>query len=369
MDIVYKTIEESLVATVRRTVEQRAEIKDILDELTQEVPGETIAGAPFCIFQFVTSVKEGYDVEIGFPVTQKVETDTLKSRVLPAMDVLSIVHRDSPEKLGETYGKLYGYAEEHGIISDEFCREVYPFDAAQGRPFDAAQGRPFDAAQGRLDTGVEIQFVIHRWNDRLAKNLDRVLGQEVKQVVMQGSDRLGIESSADDRFRWVKGMVGRLNGLADEPQKYDILSSCAHVCPPGQITKLKTVYEEAKTSTQDAMQAVDAVLDFMESDPGWGGERPLRDGHVIYSAKSPRDPKGYENAKDDLERRRAYCFCPLVRNHMGQGMPITFCYCGAGWYRQQWEGAIGRSVTVEIVKSVLKGDEVCQFALQLPEDL
>ena len=345
MDIEHKKLKETIVATVRRTVKQRAEIPDVLDELAQEVPEEAIAGAPFCIFQFVTSVQDGYDVEIGFPVTHRVEIGDLKSRVLPAMDVLSIVHRDSPEKLGETYGKLYGYAEEHGIISDEFCREVY------------------------LDTGVEIQFVIHRWNDRLARNLDRVLGQEVKQVVMQGSDRLGIESSADDRFRWVKGMVERLNGLADEPQKYDILSSCAHVCPPGQITKLKTVYEEAKTSTQDAMQAVDAVLDFMESDPGWGGERPLRDGYVIYSAKNPRDPKGYQDAKDALERRRAYCYCPLVRNHMGQGMPITFCYCGAGWYRQQWEGVIGRSVTVEIVKSVLKGDEVCQFALQLPEDL
>lgn len=96
----------------------------------------------------------------------------------------------------------------------------------------------------------------------------------------------------------------------------------------------------------------------MESDPGWGEERPLREGHVIYSAKNPRDPKGYENAKDDLERQRAYCFCPLVRNHMGQGMPIAFCYCGSGWYRQQWEGAIGRSVTVEIVKSILKGESV-----------
>jgi predicted hydrocarbon binding protein len=50
-------------------------------------------------------------------------------------------------------------------------------------------------------------------------------------------------------------------------------------------------------------------------------------------------------------------------------MPTAFCYCGAGWYRQQWEGAIGRPVTIEIVKSVLKGDEVCQFAIQLPEDL
>jgi len=186
---------------------------------------------------------------------------------------------------------------------------------------------------------------------------------------MQGSDELGVESSVDDRFRWVKGMVERLDDLADEGQKYDILSSCAHVFPAGQIAKLKRVYEETKAKTKDAMQAVDAVLDFMASDPGWGEERPLREGHVIYPAKNPRDPQGYENAKGDLERRRAYCFCPLVRNHMDQGMAIAFCYCGAGWYRQQWEGAIGRPVSIEIVKSVLEGDEVCRFAIQLPEDL
>jgi predicted hydrocarbon binding protein len=53
---------------------------------------------------------------------------------------------------------------------------------------------------------------------------------------------------------------------------------------------------------------------------------------------------------------------------MGQGMPTTFCYCGAGWYRQQWEGAMGRPVTVEIVKSVLRGDDACQFAIYLPQD-
>ncbi len=362
MDILHKKLKESLVATVRLTIGQRADIKDALAELAHKVPAETIAGAPFCIFYFVTSVVDGHDVELGFPVTQKVETDTLywgrepsalKSRVLPAMDVLSIVHRDAPEKLGETYGKLFGYAEAHGIISDEFCREVYPFDAAQDGP----------------GTEIEVQFVIHRWNDRLAENLYRVLGEETQQIVMQGSDELGIETDVDDRFRWVKGMVERLDNLADEGKKYDILSSCAHVFPPGQIAKLKAVYEQTKASTQDAMQAVDAVLDFMASDPGWGKGRPRREGRVIYSAKNPRDPKAYEDAKDDLERRRAYCFCPLVRNHMGQGMPTTFCYCGAGWYRQQWEGAIGRPVTVEIVKSVLRGDDVCQFAVHLPQDL
>jgi predicted hydrocarbon binding protein len=49
-------------------------------------------------------------------------------------------------------------------------------------------------------------------------------------------------------------------------------------------------------------------------------------------------------------------------------MPPSFCYCGAGWYRRQWEGAIDRPVTIEIVKSILKGDDVCQFAIHLPHE-
>jgi predicted hydrocarbon binding protein len=50
-------------------------------------------------------------------------------------------------------------------------------------------------------------------------------------------------------------------------------------------------------------------------------------------------------------------------------MPASFCYCGAGWFRQQWEGAIGSSVQIDIVESILNGDDRCQFAIRLPDDL
>ncbi len=63
--------------------------------------------------------------------------------------------------------------------------------------------------------------------------------------------------------------------------------------------------------------------------------------------KKPRDPVGCEAARTDRERRKAYCFCPLVRNHMDQDMPVT----------------------VEIEQSVLRGDDRCGFAVRLPDDL
>ena len=81
------------------------------------------------------------------------------------------------------------------------------------------------------------------------------------------------------------------------------------------------------------------------------------------------DAQTYENAQTEAERKSAYCFCPIVRNRLEQGMPTTFCYCGAGWYRRQWEGATGKAVKITIVKSILKGDDKCQSAIQLPDDL
>jgi predicted hydrocarbon binding protein len=50
-------------------------------------------------------------------------------------------------------------------------------------------------------------------------------------------------------------------------------------------------------------------------------------------------------------------------------MSPTFCYCSSGWERRQWEGAIGRPVRVDVVKTLLRGDDHCQFAIHLPEDL
>ncbi len=351
--ILYKRLSETLVATVRRELKNREEVRAELAEVRGAVPEEAIAGPGFCIFRFVSSVEEGYDAEVGFPVAEpfKPSAETgVATRVLPAMDVLSYLHRGPREDLGKHYRTLYGYASDHGLISDEFCREVYldPDVDDEG--------------------AIEIQFVIHGWNELLATNLEGVLGEGVGKTVMRGADGLTVDSTAADRFEWVKGAMESLEGLATEEQRYEVLSKCAHVFPPSQIGKLRAVYQETRDRTGDVDEAVDAVIAFMGEDPGWG-ERPRREGRVIHSSKKPRDPDGYEKAENALEKRQAYCFCPLIRGHLEEGMPVAFCYCGAGWYRQQWEGAIGRPVTVEIVKSLLKGDDLCEFAILLPDDL
>jgi len=348
--IEYKKIPETLAATMRVNPKSRADLPALFGDLARQIPRADIAGAPFCIIQFVTSVKDGLDAEIGFPVYRPVETGTIKTRVLPPLQVFSLVHRGPLEELRATHRKLYGATAELGLISDEFAREVYP------------GWEQSDWSE------IEVQFVLHDWSQLFGAHLARVLGVAGASQVLRGVQPLALESDLDARFAWSKEMMARLDRLATGEQKYDIVSSCAHVFPAGQIEKLRAVYVDARSKNASALEAVDAVIGFMEQDPGWG-EKPTREGKVIYSTKKPRDPQAHAQATTDAERRRAYCFCPIVRDRLDQGMSTTFCYCGSGWFRRQWEGATGKPVRVEIVKSIVKGDEVCQFAIHLANDL
>ena len=348
--VTHKRFDEALAATVRLTVKQRRELGKAIERLAGLIPSESIAGPPFAIWRFVSDVVEGNDYEVGFPLLEQIEADGVSFRTLPTMDVLSMTHDGPADELGGSLGKLFSTAYEHGLVSDEFMLEVY---------LDWA-----DPASDR----VELQFVIHAWLGLFEAGLSQFVGEELGQQIMQGSDSLSLESNVDDRFSWVKGAIEKLDGVASEEQRCDIVSGCAHVFPKELIAQLQTVYEGARMHTDDSVEAVDAVIEFMGDERVWG-PRPRRDGNIIFAVKNPRDPQGFEAAENDDERRRAYCFCPLIRNHLDRGMPITFCYCGAGWYRQQWEGAVGRSVRIEVVKSVLKGDDECQFAVHLPDDL
>jgi len=348
--IEHKQVPATRVAYLRFNLKGRSDIPGVIEELAQAVPEGQIAGPPYLILQYFSSYTEGYEAEAGFPVKEAYEDGWIQSKLTPSMMVLSLNHQGPPERLRETKARLSAFAREHALISDEFTREVYP---------------DWPNPQGAIET----QFVIHPWNALFARNLERALGATVRETVLASAETLTVESSPEARFRWTKAALEKLDETADEPQKYEVLSRCAHVYPPGQLEKLRHVYDLTRARNNDPLEAVDAVRAFMRSDPGWNDKRGYRKGRVVYHTKNPADPAAYEQAKTPQEVRAAYCFCPIIRDRLEQGMPVSYCYCGAGWYRQQWEAATGKPVRVEVVQSVLRGDEVCQFAVHLPEEL
>ena len=79
----------------------------------------------------------------------------------------------------------------------------------------------------------------------------------------------------------------------------------------------------------------------------------------------------YLDATDDKMKRYYACHCAWARESILQGDEVSsdFCYCSGGFTKQPWEAALDQHLEVELVKSVLRGDNECSFIIHLPADL
>jgi len=336
-EILYKRVDDQLVAGVRYRGEPSG-LGSIFESVGQQC-GEYICGPSFIVTHYGTGVKVGIDVDVCFPVSQPVETGDVHSWIIEGGEVLSLLHCGPYDGLGESYGKLYDYLGKHGLISQLVGREVY---------------LEYNADNPEENV-TELQAFLHKWEDLLAESAGRVLGEDARAEVVQGIDALSPHSSLDNRVRWVNAAMGRLDERTDEMQKFEVLSPCADIFPQERIDRLRAIYERNGS--------VDDVLGAMAEDPDWY-ESPVRDGDVIYMDKIIFDRKGYEQATTEAERRKCRCHCPIARQRL-DGVHPTMCYCSTGWYRRLWEGILGKSVWVELLESLTRGDDRCLFAVHI----
>ena len=347
--ITYKKINQTLVASIRQGVKNREEITQIISKLSTEVPKEIIIGPAFSKTVWVTSIKpeDGRDIEIGFPVSKPFNTTENKSKTLEEREVLSIIHQGPSEQRNETYQKLLKYTRERGFISAEYIIENFLDD---------------NNPEGN---SLELQFVIHNWQELFYKHTHRVLEKnDLKQSIPES---LVLDASLEERFKWASEAIKGIKAHTNDLELYDILSSCAHVFPDEPILKMKQVYEEERKRSSP-LEAIDAVIEMMSGDNAWA-DGPIRQGNIIIETKRPADPEAFEKASSPTEKRKAACFCPVIRNYLEDYIPREYCFCSAGWFRRQWEITLSKPVKVDLDKSVAQGDDVCRFIIHIPEDL
>ncbi|MFX0116383.1 MAG: hypothetical protein ACFFB3_17665 [Candidatus Hodarchaeota archaeon] len=109
------------------------------------------------------------------------------------------------------------------------------------------------------------------------------------------------------------------------------------------------------------------VLNYVKNNPTI--EAGVRKGNRVIISKIPYMTKQYLNESDEKKKRYWYCHCPWVREALleeNQPVDPVFCNCSGGYYKKYWSTVLNQPVKVELLESVLLGDEVCKFALHLP---
>jgi hypothetical protein len=220
------------------------------------------------------------------------------------------------------------------------------------------------------------------WRARFARRLDEIAGEEIRKRVMPGSEELSDNSDRQQVIDWTKRAMERLDTLVDIETRREIMAGCACQYPKADLQAAREAY--AATGDVDVShqmlqaQFVAFLRDTLELDEqmvqeiarrGWG-LAGIRKGNTIIATKIPRSKHlvEYLEEPNPEKRRQLYCHCPRVRAILetSGALSETYCYCGAGFYKSIWEEILQAPVEVELLGSVLQGDEVCRIAIHLP---
>ncbi len=218
-------------------------------------------------------------------------------------------------------------------------------------------------------------------------------GREMQDDVLGGFEPPPIGTPARSMPRATNDFMRRLeSGIGEKETRDFLLEHCPDVSPQERYSDERALYlaskdiddylrrqrakfiEELEEYERDGTlyynQRIDReVIDFVRDNPGIGAG--VRRGNLIYHTKIPYMAIEYLRDKDPKMKRYHYCHCPLARESIlsGEAISRNLCHCSAGYCKRPYEIAFGTRLRADVKKSVLWGDPICQFAIEIPEEL
>lgn len=133
---------------------------------------------------------------------------------------------------------------------------------------------------------------------------------------------------------WIKELLKQLDENVDEPTRKRILGGCGEKCPFTHLPDEKLL-EIKKNSRND--------LDFLDN--------------LINQWRVVNEDGQYYVVFDR-------CYCPLV-NEDTDGASKTLCFCTLGNLKHKFKIGLNQDVEIDMLKSILSGDDECRFKIKL----
>lgn len=217
------------------------------------------------------------------------------------------------------------------------------------------------------------------WLAKLSLQLEGVKGKEYRNTVMKGSEEFNGNTDPGEVVSWTAGVMKKLTDELSEKELHNAVTGCACHYPREKLLPICDAFrkngdfaeaikllkqqfvESMKNGMRMDMETIDRLL---EMGMGLAG---VLDGERIIATKIPKSGnlEKWLRERDPDERRKMYCHCPRVNQVVSRGidMPVEYCLCGAGFYRDIWETITESSVRVEVIESVFTGDDLCRIAI------
>lgn len=225
--------------------------------------------------------------------------------------------------------------------------------------------------------------------ESIQERLGDLAGCETKERLLGSISPPPLGSEPVDFPEFTKSLMSKLETALPELTVQRVLAGNHHGIPPSVFDEDAQLYRNA-SSMEEYLSAhherqvfelqrhcdantvwyeqiiTQAVVDFVAANPEI--QSAVLRGDTLYTTKIPYDPASYLAEADPVRKRYYACHCPFVREAILRGetdISPNWCYCSGGFVKHPFEVILGRELRVTLLKSVLKGDAICRFAIHL----
>ncbi|MFX0152757.1 MAG: hypothetical protein ACFFAJ_18395, partial [Candidatus Hodarchaeota archaeon] len=217
-------------------------------------------------------------------------------------------------------------------------------------------------------------------------------GEGVRDEIFKGIEIPPLGAHPEKKPQITKSVMKRLEEKLGKEKTIELLRPCLHGGPPvgtdkEKLHELKDLDKFLKIKREQFVKEVekhrndgtamfaqlvdDEVLEYVKTVPTMGAG--VRNDNRIIISKIPYQIKKFLNADTNPMKRYYWCYCPWVRGAIKDGtekeISPNFCYCSGGYFKLYWDEMFDQSITVEPLKAALWGDMVCQFAIEIPNEI
>lgn len=173
--------------------------------------------------------------------------------------------------------------------------------------------------------------------ERFEENVRKLLEGPATKKLLRACKAYKERTSPSQRIIAIRDMMELLDREVARPTRRKLMESCGRQC----ITE--GVLKKALRLKRQGEDLDDLLVRLNEAHIG--GAHLRREGDVIHLV---------------FER----CYCGAVSKTKTAFSP-TFCYCSCGWSRQLFETLLEKPIKVELLGSIIMGDDACQFKIHV----
>jgi len=173
--------------------------------------------------------------------------------------------------------------------------------------------------------------------EHFQEHVKRLLTGSVREALLYACEEYRVITALRKKTDALRNMMVLLDNGVTEQTRWELMESCGRQCIGG------TVLKSALKLAEQAKDLDDLLVRLNEAHIGGGLLR--RKGDVVHA-----------------EYHR--CYCGSVSKTKTAFSP-SYCYCSCGWYKQLFETILERPARVELLSSIIQGDDACRFKIHL----